>query len=95
MKTLPEALRDVMLLLGEGRDTVVITRGNHEPLDGCSAVFQIRIRHDGATGMSAYRCEGRSWLGGQWSNWDEQRGWLGRAAFDIRDVLSTDWRIIS
>ena len=96
MKTLPEVLRDAIILLDDrARKYVVIERGHHEPLDGCSATFQIRLRHDLDMGLSEYRCETRSWLGGQWSSWGEHRGWLGRGGFDTSDVLATDWRIIS
>ena len=45
MKTLLEIIRDAMLLLDEGRESVVIARGQqHEPLDGRSEAFQIRLR---------------------------------------------------
>jgi hypothetical protein len=94
MKALPEVLRDALLLLdGGGREHVVIARGHHEPLDGRSHAWQIRLRHDRDMGLSEYRCETRGWLGEQWSSWHERRGWLGGAAFDISDVLATDWRI--
>ena len=96
MKTLPEVLRDVMILLDDPRvERVVIARGDHEPLDGRSSTFQIGLRHDVDMGLSEYRCEARSWLGKQWSTWREQRGWLGGGGFDVSDVLATDWRIIS
>jgi hypothetical protein len=96
VKTLPEVLRDAMLLLlGEGREHVVIARGHdgHEPLDGRGEAYQMRLRHD--VDLNQYRCEARSWLGEQWSSWREHRGWLGGAGFDIYDVLATDWRIAS
>lgn len=95
MKTLPEILRDAILLLDDGREYIVIARGHHEPLDGRSSAFQIRLRRDIDMGLTRYRCEERSWLGEQWSSWREQRGWLGGSSFDISDVLATDWRIIS
>ena len=96
MKTLPEILRDAMLLLDEGRESVVIARGSqHEPLDGRSKAFQIRVRCNVDMGLFQYSCEARSWLGGQWSSWSVHHGWLGGAGFDIRDVLATDWRISS
>jgi len=104
MKTLPEILRDAILLLDEGREHVVIARGHaHEPLDGRSQAWQIRLRRDPLVdlldqrnmGLSEYRCETRGWLGEQWSSWHEQRGWLGGGSFDTSDVLATDWRIIS
>ena len=97
MKTLPEILRDVMILLDDrAREHVVIARGQqHEPLDGRSSAYQIRLRHDVDMGLSEYRCEARSWLGEQWSTWRDQRGWLGGGGFDVSDVLATDWRIIA
>ena len=96
MKTLPKILRDAMLLLAEGREYVVIARGQqHAPLRPSSEAFQIRLRHDVDVGLYEYRYEARSWLGEQWSNWREHRGWLGGAGFDIDDVLATDWRISS
>ena len=95
MKTLPEILHDAILLLDTGREHVVIVRGHHEPLDGRGEAFQVRLRRDVDTGLSAYRCEARSWLGAQWSIWREHRGWLGGGGFDIDDVLATDWRIVS
>lgn len=96
MKTLPEVLRDAVVLLTEGHDRVVIARGDQtEPLDGRSSAFQARIRRDVDTYVTTYRCETRSWLGEQWSSWTERRGWLGGASFDIADVLATDWRICS
>lgn len=96
MKTLPEILRDAMILLDDhNREYVVIERGHHAPLDGRSATYQIRLRHDRDMGLSEYRCEPRSWLGEQWSSWRERRGWLGGGSFDTSDVLATDWRIIS
>lgn len=96
MKTLPEILHDVqLLLLNEDRERVaiVIGRGDHEPLDARSSAYQIRLWS--YMESSGYRCEARGWLGEQWSNWREQRGWLGGAGFDICDVLATDWRIVS
>jgi hypothetical protein len=95
MKTLSEILRDAKLLLDSGRENVVIARGNDEPLDCRSQAYKIKLRHDVDTVLSVYRCETSSWLGEQWSNWTERGGWLGGAAFDIDDVLATDWRIIS
>jgi hypothetical protein len=96
MKTLPEVLRDAMILLDDSaRAYVVIERGHHEPLDGRSSTFQIRLGHDLDMGLSEYRCEARSWLGEQWSNWRAHRGWLGGGGFDTSDVLATDWRITS
>lgn len=89
MKTLPEILRDAKTLLSEGRESVVIARGNHEPLDGRSSAYQIRLR------SYRYPCETRSWLGENWSTWCARSGWLGGSAFDIDDVLATDWRILS
>lgn len=94
MKTLPEILRDALLLLDDGRENVVIARGHsHEPLNARSEAFQIRLRLDGDMGLSEYRCEVRSWLGEQWSSWRDQRGWLGGGSFDTSDVLAIDWRI--
>lgn len=95
MKTLPEILRDVKLLLDDGRAHVVIARGDHEPLDARSAAFQLRLRRYDDMLPSEYHCEAHSWLGAQWSIWREQVSWLGAASFDIRDVLATDWRILS
>lgn len=109
MKTLPEILRDALLLLDLDRERereVVIARGQRlESLNGqalrllLSDAFQLRLWHDtddrGYTGLSQYRCEARSWLGEQWSIWREPHGWLGGGGFDIRDVLATDWRIVS
>ena len=96
MKTLPAILRDAMLLLDDGRENVVITRGHPpEHLDGRKEAFQIRLRHDIDMDLSEYRCEVRSWLGEQWSSWRDQRGWLGGGSFDTSDVLATDWRISS
>lgn len=96
MKTLPEILHDAMLLLDGGRESVVIARGQrHEPLDGRSEAFQIRLRHNVDMGLSTYRCEARSWLGEQWSSWREQGHRLGGGSFDIDDVLATDWRSAS
>lgn len=98
MKTLPEILHDVMILLADPCvEFVVIARGDHEPLDGHSAAFQIRLRYavDLLRHRSAYKCEARSWGDGQWATWSERRGWLGAAGFDFHDVLATDWRIIS
>lgn len=93
MKTLPEILRDVILLLDDGHESVVIVRGDNAPLDGYSSAFQLKLHHE--VDLSAYRCEARSWLGEQWSIWKEWRGWLGGASFDIDDVLATDWRIVA
>lgn len=96
MKTLPEVIRDAMLLLGGGRESVVIARGQHgEPLGDRSSAFQVRIRRDGAMGVFIYRCEARCWLGGQWASWREEGHRLGGGSFDIDDVLATDWRISS
>ena len=96
MKTLPEILRDAMCLLDEGRESVVIARGQqHEPLDARSEAFQLRLRHDIDIGLPEYRCEARLWLSGQWSSWQDHRGWLGGGSFDTSDVLATDWRISS
>lgn len=95
MKTLPEILRDAKLLLDDGREYVVIARGHHEPLDGHSSAFQIRLRRDIDMGLARYRCEKRTWLDRQWSSWLDQRGCLSGDSFDISDVLATDWRIIS
>lgn len=90
VKTLPEILRDAMLLLADPCiESVVIERGDHEQLDGRSSTFQIRLRHE------AEQCETRSWLGAQWSTWSAHRGWLGGGGFDVSDVLATDWRIVS
>jgi hypothetical protein len=103
-KTLPEILRDAMLLLDDGREDIVIARGQQlEALDGQalrllrSKAFQIRLWHDTRDdpSQSQYRCEARTWLGAQWSSWSAQCGWLGGAGFDIHDVLATDWRIAS
>ena len=95
-KSLPEILRDAMLLLDDGCESVVIARGSHEPLDGYSSAYQIRLRrHVFNERLSEYRGEARSWLGGQWASWGVNHGWLGGAAFDISDVLATDWRITS
>lgn len=107
MKTLPEILRDAMLLLtlDEDRESVVvIARGQYlKSLDGQalrllrSEAFQMRLWYDQGDSadnyMGHYRREARSWLGAQWSIWREHRGWLGGAGFDIDDVLATDWRI--
>ncbi len=95
--TLTDILGVAARLLGTAqRDHVVIERGHtHAPLDGRSSVFQLRLRHDVDIGLSEYRCEARSWLGGHWSDWREQRGWLGGGGFDISDVIATDWRISS
>jgi len=96
--TLPKILRDAMLLLGDGRERVVIARGHaHEPLDGRCEAFQIRLqRADDATGYAMVcMCEARSWLGEEWSRWRGHCGWLGGAGFDMADVLATDWRILS
>lgn len=107
MKSLPEILRDAILLLGDDCEKdVVIARGRHlESLDGQalrllqSEAFQIRLwydRDDSASNyMGHYKCEARSWLGTQWSSWREHRGWLGGGGFDFDDVLATDWRISS
>jgi hypothetical protein len=96
VKTLPDILRDAMLLLGDGRENVVIARGHaHEPLDGRSSAFQIRLLASTSFGLIKYRCESRSWLGEQWSNWRVHHGWLGGASFDLDDVLATGWRIAS
>lgn len=96
MKTLPEILRDAMVLLDEGRDSVVIARGQqHEPLDGSSAADQVRLRRAVDEGLCVYRTEERGWLGGRWSNWYERGHRLGGGSFDIDDVLATDWRISS
>lgn len=107
MKSLPEILRDAMLLLDDrdsDREDVVIARGQQlASFDGqalrllSSKAFQIRLRHDTRDDpdQSQYRCESRTWLGAEWSSWSEQCGWLGGAGFDIRDVLATDWRIVS
>jgi hypothetical protein len=94
MKTFPEILHDVVLLLNEGRENVVIARGDHEPLDGRSSAYQLRFWPCNE-GLSEYRCEDRGWLGGQWSRWSEHRGWSGGAGFDMLDVLATDWKIAS
>ena len=92
--TLPEILSQAIRLLGEGRDRVVIARGDtDEHLNGHCQVFQMRLRRDSDMGLSAYRCEARSWLGEQWSSWTERRGWLGGGGFDIDDVLAIDWRL--
>ena len=96
MKTLPEILRDVMILLDDRtREYVVIERGHHEPLDGRSSAFQIRLWNAVDMGLSEDRCEARSWLGAQWSSWRDYCGWLGGGSFDTSDVLATDWRIVS
>jgi hypothetical protein len=95
VKILPEILRDAIVLLDGGREYVVIARGDHEPIDGRGQAWQIRLRVDRDMGLSRYRCETRGWLGEQWSSWYERRGWLGSAAFDLEDVLATDWRISS
>ena len=110
MKTLPEILRDAMLLLARDPDdresVVVIARGQClKSLDGQalrllrSEAFQIRLWHDqddtAENYMGHYRCEARSWLGAQWSSWREHRGLSRSASFDIDDVLATDWRISS
>jgi len=105
VKTLPEILRDAMLLLelDNDRENVVIARGQQlkafegQPLRllQCEA-FQIRLwleRSDSAD-TDLYRCEVRAWVGG-WSSWKEHRSWRDGASFDIHDVLATDWRIVS
>lgn len=92
MKTLHEILHDAMILLGDPRVLhVEIARGDHEPLDGYSSAYQIRLHRD----VYRIRCETRAWLGGQWDRWREYRGWLGGGGVDIADVLATDWRIIA
>ncbi len=96
MKTLPEILRDVILLLDNGREHVVIARGHNEPSDGRDQAYQIRLRREEiVTRVCKYTCEVRSWLGRQWSSWSVHHGWLGGASFAIDDVLATDWRIAS
>lgn len=95
MKTLPDILRDAMLLLDDGRDGVVIARGHEEPLTPRLSAFQIRLQVSSSFGFPKYRCQSRSWLGEQWSTWRVHHGWLGGASFDLADVLATDWRIIS
>ena len=107
MKTFPEILRDAMLLLHADHESVVIARGRQiDALEGQalqllrSKAFQLRLRYDGSDSddeyLSHYKYEARCWLGVQWSNWHEHpHGWLGGAGFDIRDVLATDWRIVS
>jgi hypothetical protein len=100
VKTLPEILHDVMILLAdrpEPVERIVIARGDHEPLDERCSAFQIRLRpsvwsHDVDMGLL---CEARSWLGEQWDSWREHRSLLGGGGFDVSDVLATDWRIIS
>ena len=93
MKALPEILHDVRILLSDPRVLwVEIERGDHEPLDARSSAFQFRLYLD--ANMKVL-CRARSWLGGQWGIWREHRGWLGGGSFDVRDVLATDWRIIS
>jgi len=100
VKTLPAILHDVMILFAERPEPIeriVIARGDHEPLDARCAAYQSRLRpsvwsDDGDRGLL---CEARSWLGGQWDKWREYRGPLGGGCFDVKDVLATDWRIIS
>jgi len=94
VKSLPDILADALILLGD-REHVVIARGDHEPLDGRNSAYQIRLRREHNWGLTTYCCETRGWLGESWSNWCDRRGWLGGAAFDIVDVLATDWRIIA
>jgi len=96
MKPLPEILRDALLLLdSDGRESVVIARGQEQPpLDARSVTYQFRIRLDKDM-YPIYRCETRGWLGEQWSNWTERGGWLRSGVFDVDDVLATDWRIAS
>jgi len=95
MKTLPEILRDALLLLNDvRREHVVIARGHtHDPLDSRSVVYQMRVRRE--EGYPHYSGETRSWLGRSWSDWREHIGWLGGPSFDISDVLATDWRIVA
>jgi hypothetical protein len=101
MKALPEILRDAIILLNEKRayreryglkdvdQRVVIGRGDSGPLNGRTYdAFQIRLCLEGPV---EYKCESRVWEGAQWSKWRE----YGGAAFNIRDVLATDWRIVS
>jgi hypothetical protein len=95
MKTLPEILRDAFLLLDEGHEWVVIERGDHEPLDGRSSAWQLRLRYERDMGLTRCCCSTRGWLGEQWSSWQDRRGWLGGGSFDTSDVLATDWRIIA
>ena len=102
MKTLPDILRDAMLLLEDdsyGRENVVIARGHaHELLDDRSRAFQIRLQPDDVDGygfVGGFVGETRAWLGAQWSEWRIQQGWLGGIGFDIADVLAADWRIVS
>jgi hypothetical protein len=97
--TLIEVLHEVLPRLIAGQEQIVIARGDaHEPLDGGNQAFQFRLRRnqidDHYTWHGDPRCETRSWLGGQWSEWRERYGWLGGPGFDIRDVLATDWRIL-
>lgn len=95
MKALPAILNDVMILLTDphvARARVTITRGDHEPLDERCSTFQLRLSLDDERDLL---CEARSWLGGQWSSWHKNQGWLGGGGFDVRDVLATDWRIIA
>jgi hypothetical protein len=95
MKALPAILHDVMILFADSCiASVVIARGDHEPLDERCSAYQIRLRPPMHVGMGLL-CEARSWLGGQWDKWREHRGPLGGGGFDIEDVLATDWRIIS
>jgi hypothetical protein len=93
VKTLPDILRDAMILLADDdRENVVIARGHTlDLLDVRSQAFQLRLQRDD----HGYVGETRCWLGAQWSNWHVRQGWLGGAGFDIRDVLATDWRISS
>jgi len=91
VKTLPDVLHEAMRLIDDHHESVVIERGqSHEPLDGRSEAFQLRLDR----GSSQYTCEMRSWLGARWSSWREHHGWLGGPGFDIRDVLADDWRIL-
>lgn len=102
MKTLPDILRDAMLLLDTKSDDakrnvgVLIARGHQEPLEVRSQAFQITLFVETLEG--ARTCIGsksRGWLGAQWSSWHEHRGWLGGASFDLADVLAADWRIVT
>jgi hypothetical protein len=93
VKSLPEILRDAVVLLDGGREYVVIARGDHAPIDIRSHAWQIRLRVDRE--LSFYRCETRGWLGEEWSSWSNRCGRFSSAAFDLDDVLATDWRISS
>ncbi len=106
VKTLPEILRDAILLLefDIDRENVVIARGQQlEAFEGqalrllqCEA-FQIRLWRETSDSADTdlFRSEARMWFSGGWSAWKKCHSWRDGASFDISDVLATDWRIAS